>query len=110
MDEFVSQNAVTAYHPCGTCKMGTDAMAVVDPETRVHGIEWLIVVDSSIMPFVTKGNLNSPTIIFGEKGADHVLGKGMLAALNTPTYRAENWENSQRPGKPMVDLVRAGDV
>lgn len=96
LDSFVAQTAVTAYHPAGTCKMGTDAMAVVDPETRVHGIEGLRVIDSSIMPFVTNGNLNAPTIMIGEKGADHVLGKGMIPASNAPTYRASNWKTSQR--------------
>lgn len=102
MDEFVSQNAVTAYHPCGTCKMGTDPMAVVDPETRVHGIDGLHVIDSSIMPFVPNGNLNAPTIMIGEKGADHVLGEGMLPASNARYYRAPNWEQSQRPDSPQV--------
>lgn len=96
MDDFVAQNAVTAYHPAGTCKMGTDRMAVVDPETRVHGIDGLRVIDSSIMPFVTNGNLNAPTIMIGEKGADHVLGRGMLPKLNAPVYRAQEWKNKQR--------------
>lgn len=96
MDDFVAQNAVTAYHPAGTCKMGTDDMAVVDPETRVHGLEGLRVIDSSIMPFVTNGNLNAPTIMIGEKGADHVLGKGMLPASNAPVYTAQGWDTSQR--------------
>ncbi|MEQ9259189.1 MAG: choline dehydrogenase [Roseovarius sp.] len=96
MDDFVAQNAVTAYHPAGTCKMGGDQMAVVDPETRVHGIDGLRVIDSSIMPFVTNGNLNAPTIMIGEKGADHVLGKGMLPSLNTPAYRAKEWQSTQR--------------
>jgi choline dehydrogenase len=76
--------------------MGTDAMSVVDPKTRVHGLEGLRVIDSSIMPFVTNGNLNAPTIMIGEKGADHVMGKGMLPASNAPAYRARDWETSQR--------------
>lgn len=96
LDDFVAQTAVTAYHPAGTCKMGTDAMSVVDPETRVHGVEGLRVIDSSIMPFVTNGNLNAPTIMIGEKGADHVLGKGMLPTSNASAYRAPDWETSQR--------------
>lgn len=100
IDGFVRDHAETAYHPCGTCKMGTDAMAVVDPETRVHGIDGLRVIDSSIMPFITNGNLNAPTIMIGEKGADHVLGKGMLAPSNAHAYVAKDWENSQRPGTP----------
>jgi len=102
MDDFVARNAETAYHPCGTCKMGTDPMAVVDPETRVHRIEGLRVIDSSIMPVITNGNLNAPTIMIGEKGADHVLGEGMLPASNAETFRASDWETSQRMGEPDV--------
>lgn len=61
IDDWVAQSAATAYHPCGSCRMGTDPMAVVDPECRVRGIENLRVVDSSSMPAVTNGNLNAPT-------------------------------------------------
>lgn len=96
MDAFVAESAATAYHPCGSCRMGMDRMAVVDPETRVHGIEGLRVIDSSVMPFITNGNLNAPTIMIGEKGADHVLGQAMLPASNAPAYRATNWEHTQR--------------
>lgn len=62
------------YHPVGTCKMGSDPMAVVDDELRVHGIEALRVIDSSVMPVLTSGNTNAPTIMIGEKGADLVRG------------------------------------
>lgn len=102
MDDFVAHNAATAYHPCGTCAMGTGPMSVVDPETRVHGLEGLRVIDSSIMPFVTNGNLNAPTIMMAEKGADHVLGKGMLPASNASVYEAPDWQTSQRRGAPEV--------
>jgi len=108
MDDYVARHAETAYHPCGTCKMGMDAMAVVDPETRVHGIEGLRVIDSSIMPSVTNGNLNAPTIMIGEKGADHVLGEGMLAASNAEAYRASDWEQAQRAGTPERQLTDPG--
>lgn len=104
MDSYIAQNAETAYHPCGTCKMGTDAMAVVDPETRVHGVRGLRVIDSSIMPTITNGNLNAPTIMIGEKGADHVLGKGMLPASNAEAFRADDWEASQRSGMPQATV------
>ncbi len=100
IDDWVARSAETAYHPCGTCRMGTDAMAVVDPECRVHGVDNLRVVDSSIMPTITNGNINAPTIMIGEKGADHILGKGLLAPADVPVGVAEDWANRQREGEP----------
>jgi len=101
MDQWVSENAETGYHPCGSCKMGTDDLAVVDPEARVRGIEGLRVVDSSLMPFITNGNLNAPTIMIGEKASDIILGKQPLAPSNVPSYAAEDWETKQRTGTPV---------
>ncbi len=71
-------------------------MAVVDSEARVFGVAGLRVVDSSIMPSVTTGNLNAPTIMLAEKAADHILGKPALAPSNAPYYQAENWQTAQR--------------
>jgi choline dehydrogenase len=71
--EWVKQVAETTYHPVGTCKMGADPMAVVDARLRVHGIEGLRVADASIMPTLTSGNTNAPSIMIGEKAADLVL-------------------------------------
>jgi choline dehydrogenase len=98
IDAFIRRKVESAYHPSCSCKMGRpdDPMAVVDPETRVIGLEGLRVVDSSIMPSVTTGNLNAPTIMIGEKGADHILGKTPLAASNASYYVAENWRTAQR--------------
>ncbi len=98
IDAFIREHVESAYHPSGTCKMGRadDPMAVVDRETRVIGVDGLRVVDSSIMPAITTGNLNAPTIMLAEKAADHILGRPLLPASDAPYHRAEGWESSQR--------------
>ncbi len=98
IDGFIREHAESAYHPCGTARMGRadDRMAVVDPECRVIGVEGLRVADSSIFPRVTNGNLNGPSIMTGEKAADHILGKGMLAPANLPAWQNPNWRVAQR--------------
>jgi choline dehydrogenase len=77
---YARQYGGTVYHPTSTCRMGTDAMAVVDPELRVHGVEGLRVVDASVMPTVASGNTNAATTMIGEKAADMVRGRMALAA------------------------------
>jgi choline dehydrogenase len=72
---FIRQRAETLYHPVGTCRMGTDAMAVVDPELRVRGLEALRVVDASVMPGIIRGHTNSPTIMIAERAVDLILGR-----------------------------------
>jgi choline dehydrogenase len=98
LDDFIREHVESAYHPCGTCKMGaaSDPMAVVDPECRVIGVEGLRVADSSIFPRITNGNLNAPSIMTGEKAADHILGRDMLPPSNDEPWINPNWKTSQR--------------
>ena len=98
IDAFIAEKGESALHTACTCKIGaaSDPLAVVDPELRVIGVEGLRVVDSSVMPSITTGNLNAPTIMIGEKGADHILGEPLLPPSNEPYYVAPNWESAQR--------------
>jgi len=98
IDEFVRSKVESAYHPSCSCKMGSgdDPMAVVDPQAKVHGLEGLRIVDSSIMPSITTGNLNAPTIMLAEKAADHIAGRGLLEPDDAPYYTAPNWQSAQR--------------
>ena len=98
IDGFIRAHAESAYHPCGTCKMGAvdDPLAVVDPQTNVIGVKGLRVVDSSIFPQITNGNLNGPSIMVGEKASDLILGKTPLARANSQPWLAPDWQTSQR--------------
>ena len=98
IDAFIRNSVESAYHPCGTCRMGDpdDPMAVVAPDTRVIGVDRFRVADSSIMPRITNGNLNAPTIMIGEKAADHILGRAPLPPSKAPYYRAPDWRSAQR--------------
>lgn len=98
LDGFLREHVESAFHPCGTCKMGAphDSTAVVDPETRVIGVDGLRVADSSIFPRIPNGNLNGPSIMVGEKAADHILGRDVLPATNAVPWVHADWENCQR--------------
>lgn len=98
LDAFILEHVESAYHPCGTCKMGRrdDPTAVVDPMGQVIGVLGLRVADSSIFPRITNGNLNGPSIMVGEKMSDHILGREPLAKSNDEPWLHPNWETEQR--------------
>ena len=97
LDAAIREHAESAYHPCGTCKMGApdDPMAVVAPDTRVIGVAGLRVADSSIFPRITNGNLNGPSIMVGEKASDYILGQ-TLPRANIQPWLHPAWQTSQR--------------
>jgi choline dehydrogenase len=98
LDEFIKNNCESAYHPCGTCKIGekNDPSSVVQNDCKVKGFSNLYLADSSIFPQICNGNLNAPSIMTGEKASDHILGKPLLAPSNLQPYTHPNWQNSQK--------------
>jgi choline dehydrogenase len=98
LDAFVREHVESAYHPCGTARLGRrgDARAVVDPECRVIGVDRLRVADSSVFPRITNGNLNAPSIMVGEKAADHILGRTPLPRANAAPWINPRWRHSDR--------------
>ena len=98
IDSFIRDNVESAYHPCGTVRMGAahDPGSVVDPQCRVIGVDRLRVADSSIFPRITNGNLNGPSIMTGEKAADHILGRQPLPRANDEPFFHPDWQSQQR--------------
>jgi choline dehydrogenase len=98
LDAFVREHVESAYHPCGTARIGRpdDPQAVVDPACRVIGVDALRVADSSVFPRITNGNLNAPSIMVGEKAADHILGRTPLAPSDAAPWINPRWRDSDR--------------
>jgi choline dehydrogenase len=98
LNGFIREHAESAYHPSGSCRMGSvsDPMAVVDPHCRVIGVEGLRVADSSIFPRIPNGNLNAPSIMVGEKASDHILARDPLPRSNREPWINPRWQSSDR--------------
>ena len=98
LDGFIRDAVESAYHPCGTCRMGRadDPLAVVDEHCQVIGVSGLRVADSSIFPRITNGNLNGPSIMVGEKASDHILGRDPLPRSNQQPWIDPRWRESDR--------------
>ncbi len=104
IDAWVRETLESTYHPCGSCRMGEDAMAVVDSQLKVHGLEGLRVIDSSVFPSEPNANLNAPTIMLAERGADMVRGRPLLPPSNAAVGRAPGVGQTQRSGKPVREV------
>ncbi|NDO82876.1 choline dehydrogenase [Citrobacter sp. NCU1] len=100
IDAFVRANMESTMHPCGSCRMGEDSLAVVDSELRVQGLQGVRVIDSSVFPTEPNGNLNAPTIMLAERAADLVRGRMMLAPSEVEVGLADKWETQQRTHEP----------
>ncbi|NBF03058.1 choline dehydrogenase [Pseudomonas sp. Fl5BN2] len=105
IDAFVRANLESTYHPCGTCRMGEDEMAVVDSQLRVRGLEGLRVIDSSVFPTEPNGNLNAPTIMLAERASDLVRGRKMLPPSEAEVGLAKDWETRQRSKPPVRNVA-----
>ena len=106
VDAFIRESVDSAYHPAGACKIGVDAMAVVDPDLKVRGLQNLRIIDSSVFPTVPNGNLNAPTMMLAERGADLIKGK-VKPSISAAVYIDEQWQTRQREchavGQPSID-------
>ncbi|WMY73823.1 choline dehydrogenase [Buttiauxella selenatireducens] len=105
IDAFVRANMESTMHPCGSCRMGEDSLAVVNSELRVHGLQGVRVVDSSVFPTEPNGNLNAPTIMLAERAADLIRGNTLLAPSDAQVGLADNWEIQQRTSIPRRDVA-----
>ena len=105
MDIFIKEKVESAYHPCGTCRMGDDDSAVVDPLTmKAKGLDGLFIVDSSVMPQATAGDLNAPTLMVAERASDLIKGRALPEEKNAPIFGDQNWDKNQRSDKISHDF------
>ncbi|EPJ43093.1 MAG: choline dehydrogenase [Osedax symbiont Rs2] len=112
IDTWVKENVESAYHPSCSCKIGADddPMAVLNSHCQVRGISQLRVVDSSVFPSITNGNLNAPTIMVAEKAADMILGVDPLPADEAPVWIDNNWQEQQRLSTAKRSAAEVKDI
>ena len=96
LDAFLKRKVESAYHPCGTCRMGTDAASVTTPEGRVRGVDGLRVVDSSLMPQATAGDLNAPTLVLAERMSDLIRERHLPEAQGAALLADPHWATRPR--------------
>jgi len=106
LDAFLKRKVESAYHPCGTCRMGSDAAAVVTPDGRVRGVDGLRVVDSSLMPQATAGDLNAPTLVLAERMSDLIRGRHLPEAEGAALLADPHWATRQRGASISRDYAR----
>jgi choline dehydrogenase len=106
IDAFVRATVESAYHPCGTCRMGAadDEMAVIDAQMQVRGLHGLRIVDSSVFPTAPNGNLNGPTMMVAERAAD-IIKQQVLPPTDVSVYKDPQWQQRQRGGQVKRDLT-----
>ena len=124
LDAFIKRKVESAYHPSGTCRMGVDDAAVTHPDGRVRGVEALRVIDASVIPQATAGDLNAPTLMLAERMADLIRGRHLPEATDAPLLAASDWACSQRTSvvqhdysgdraslrEALLDNARSGEV
>ena len=106
LDTFLKRKVESAYHPCGTCRMGTDDGAVTMPDGRVRGVDALRVVDASLMPQATAGDLNAPTLVLAERMSDLICGRHLPEAEGAALLADPHWATRQRGAAVSRDYAK----
>jgi choline dehydrogenase-like flavoprotein len=107
IDAYIRATGYTVHHPVGTCRMGSDKDAVVDPELRFNGIKGLRIADASVMPKIIGGNTNAPCVMIAERAADFILGKAPLPAADLPPESVARYKSGAKKAAPAKPKKKA---